>query len=470
VIGVVARKELRACVRDGRVRAGALMLLVLGVLALLSAAARYTTLANERSTAQALIEAQWVGQGEKNPHSAAHYGLYAFRPAPPLSFFDPGVIAFEGVSVWLEAHKRNFASGRPIEDMTALARFGELSLAFILQALLPLALILAAYPAFTAERESGTLRQVLSAGVTPAQVLVGKFLGIGAAMLLFVAPFLLLCLFALVAVSGTQWLAQASLLLIAYVVYAAIILLLCLLVSARASSTANALIVLLGFWAVATFVVPRLAADVGRIAAPMPTAETMLSSIDEGVAVGIDGSSPAARTDARHAALLKLYKVEREQDLPINFQGIVFEIQDEISDVVHDREFAALTAAVDRQNDALEAASVLSPRLALSFISQELAGTSMARQRHFEQSAEAFRRGLMTTLNRDITFNSRAGDTDYRAGAELWRKTGGFRYEHEPLNAALARCGAPITVLLLWLVGLAVVGFATARNLRVLPT
>jgi ABC-2 type transport system permease protein len=469
VIGVVARKELRACVRDGRVRAGALMLLVLGLMALVSAAARYTVLSQERRAAQAVIETQWLEQGEKNPHSAAHYGLYAFRPAQPLSFFDPGVLAFEGVSVWLEAHKRNFASGRPIEDMTALARFGELSLAFILQALLPLALIIAAYPAFTQERESGTLRQLLSAGATPAQVFLGKFIGIGAAILVLVGPFVLLCVAALVFVSGWQWLVEASLLLVVYLLYAAIVLLLCLIVSARASSTANALIVLLGFWAVSTFVVPRLAADVGRFTTPVPSAQALLKNVEDGIATGIDGVSPAAAIERRRAGLLRLYKVEREQDLPINFQGIVFEIQDEISDAVHDREFGALGAAVDRQNDALEAASILSPRLALSFVSQELAGTSVARQRHFEERAEAFRRGLMDALNRDITFNSRAGDTNYRAGADLWRKTGGFRYESEPLTAAVARCGAPLTVLALWLIALAVVALVTTRNLRVLP-
>ena len=71
-----------------------------------------------------------------------------------------------------------------------------------------------------------------------------------------------------------------------------------------------------------------------------------------------------------------------------------------------------------------------------------LAGTSLAHQRHFERGAEDFRRQLMETLNRDITLNSRPGQSDYRAGPELWRRTGEYRYEGEPLRQSWARCAS----------------------------
>ena len=178
MIVTIARKEFRGVLRDGRVLVSAGVLLLLGLVALASAGARYASLNSERAIAQALIQAQWIEQGDKNPHSAAHYGIHAFRPALPLSFFDPGVLAYEGVSIWLEAHKRNFPAGRPADDLTALARFGELSLGFVFQALVPLGLLLMTYAAFSSERESGTLRQLLASGVTPAQLFAGKFLGL----------------------------------------------------------------------------------------------------------------------------------------------------------------------------------------------------------------------------------------------------------------------------------------------------
>jgi len=468
MIGTVARKEFRGVLRDGRVLAGACVLLLLGLVALGSAGARFANVSRERAVAQALIQEQWTAQGEKNPHSAAHYGIYAFRPALPLGFFDPGVVSYEGVSIWLEAHKRNFAAGRPADDMTALARFGELSLAFVFQALVPLGLVLMAYAAFSSERESGTLRQLLASGVTPAQLYLGKFLGLGGAALLLLAPLLLLCLGALLVATGTTWLPASLVLLAACGVYGALVLLLSLTVSARAASSQGALLTLLAFWAVVTFVVPRIGADLGRILQPTPTLADFQRGVDADLATGLGGESPAALVEKRRAQLLKLYKVEREQDLPINFQGIVFGIQDEVGNAVYDKHFGILERAIDAQVDVFEAASVLSPRMALSMISQEVAGTSLAQQRYFEQGAEAFRRRLMEVLNRDIAMNSKGGQTDYKAGSGLWRSTGEYRFEPEPLSAALARCAAPLTVLVLWLAALLGAAVVTTRRLRVL--
>ena len=54
MIATVARKEFRGALRDGRVLAGACVLLLLGLVALASAGARYASLSSERAVAQAL--------------------------------------------------------------------------------------------------------------------------------------------------------------------------------------------------------------------------------------------------------------------------------------------------------------------------------------------------------------------------------------------------------------------------------
>jgi hypothetical protein len=108
--------------------------------------------------------------------------------------------------------------------------------------------------------------------------------------------------------------------------------------------------------------------------------------------------------------------------------------------------------------------------MALALVSQEVAGSSLQHQRYFERGAEAFRRKLMDILNRDIAMNSRTGQADYRAGPDLWRKTGEYRFEPEPLSASLARCAAPLTVLVLWFAILVGASIVTTRRLRVLAT
>ncbi len=93
---------------------------------------------SQAQNATDLSRQQWLNQGAKGLHSAAHYGVYAFKPQMPLSFIDRGVEAYTGAAVWLEAHKQNDFRYRPAQDQTAVARFGELTAATVLQILLPL--------------------------------------------------------------------------------------------------------------------------------------------------------------------------------------------------------------------------------------------------------------------------------------------------------------------------------------------
>jgi len=465
VILDIATKEFRQTFRDGRFRLAATLFIMLAAIAFFTASQRYQSLSAERMRAQQEVALQWVEQGEKNPHSAAHYGQYAFRPALPLAFFDSGVQAFEGVSIWLEAHKRNFAAGRPADDMSPLARFGEISLAYMLQVLLPLILLLIVYPSFAAERESGTLRQLMASGVTGGQLFVGKFIGLSASALLLMLPIVGFSLLALAWSSGAMWLAHALLLCTLYLWYVGLMLGLALLVSAVAATARTALMILLIIWAFGNFVVPRIAADMGRLASPTPSADALLRAIENDLAAGIDGETPSAKIEKRRRQLHALYKVSTDAELPINIQGVIFGVQDEISDVVYDRHFSALEAAVDRQIDIFEAASILSPRMAVMLVSQELSGTSIGHQRQFADGAEAFRRELMKTLNRDITLNSRSGDNAYRSSADLWREAGEYRFVPEQLGASIARCGAPLTVLVLWSLLICGLGWGVARRL-----
>ena len=57
-----------------------------------------------------------------------------------------------------------------------MQRFGELTAAAVLQLLLPLLIILLGFSTFAGERESGTLRQVLSLGVDRHDLALGLLL------------------------------------------------------------------------------------------------------------------------------------------------------------------------------------------------------------------------------------------------------------------------------------------------------
>ena len=84
----------------------------------------YREVSSQHEVARRDTREQWLHQGSKNPHSAAHYGVYAFKPRIPLSLVDPGVDPYVGVAAWLEAHKQNEFKFKPAQD-AMLNLFGK---------------------------------------------------------------------------------------------------------------------------------------------------------------------------------------------------------------------------------------------------------------------------------------------------------------------------------------------------------
>src|SRR3546814_3941600 len=81
---------------------------------------RYQSLHSIQEASQARDNEQWLSQDKKNPHTAAHFGNYAYKPQGTLAFFDNGIGNYAGSVVWLEAHKTNFAQNRPAQDNGAV--------------------------------------------------------------------------------------------------------------------------------------------------------------------------------------------------------------------------------------------------------------------------------------------------------------------------------------------------------------
>lgn len=468
MIGTVAAREYTTLMRDGRMKLTVTIVLVMLFVALVSAVQRYRDISEERATSQALVNAQFAEQGAKNPHAAAHYGIYAFKPVTPLSFFDTGVSSYQGVSVWLEAHKQNRAEGRPADDMTVLARFGELTVAYTLQILLPLLVILLAFPAFAGEREQGTLRQVMSMGVRGRDLLFGKALGALAAIGTTLGPVFALGVLALMfAPDGLSYLPHAISLAVIYGLYAVVFLFLTLAVSAALPNSKPVLVAMCGFWAVTVFVVPRLAADVSRIAYPLPAAVTVDKAIEADLQNGLDGQSPDAVVGQRREQTLTLYGAERVEDLPINFQGIVFSIQEQLGNAIFDVHYGGLNQTLDAQQGVHELLGLISPVLPVKLISMELSGTSLHHQASYTRHAEAYRREFIEQMNQAITLNSKPGEAEYRAGPELWAAVEPYDYEPPGFLSSLSTLGPSLMTLFLWLLAAVTAAVLATRRLKV---
>jgi len=467
MIGRVIAHELRTASRDGRVRGLLVLLLAVLAVAVLVGVVRSSTLRAEHTAASAIERANWLAQGTKNPHSAAHYGQFAFKPPSVLAVFDRGVDSYLGVAVWLEAHRRNSLIHRPADDAPVVQRFGELSAANVLQVLGPLLALLLTFATVAGERQRGTLRQLLAQGASPATLLLGKLL----AALLLLAPLLLASLFvpAVLAARAGDGLAPVGLLALAYGLYLGSFAALGVALSARARDPGTALVTALGLWIALVLVVPRLAADLSAWSAPTPSEHEFSVQVAREIKEGVNGHDPRdRRTEALKAAVLAQYGVKTIEELPINFAGLALQAGEEYSDQVHDRHHARLHAIYREQADRALAFAALSPRLALQPLSAALCGTDLAAHREFAAAAEIHRRALVRLLNDDVTQHPGAAPFDYLAGPELWRRVAELRWEaaQRPAGRASPR---HLAILAGFFAASMLLFLGAARRLRVDP-
>ena len=381
----IARKEFTDMLRDGRFRwcsilVGALLLVSLGHGWVQAREAQ-----RELAAAQATAREHWESQGEKNPHSAAHYGIYAFKPRLALSFVDEGIDPYAGTSVWLEAHRQNDFLLRPAQDATAAQRVGALTAAQVLQHLVPLLIILLAFGALAGERERGTLRQLLSTGIGRRELAVGKSLGIAGALALLLVPAAVVGAAALVVGSpgpASSPLARGAVLAGVYLAYFTAFLALSLAVSAWARSSRTALVILLGVWVMNGLVAPRVAVDLSKWLHPTPSAVEFARTMERELASGVDDISRPDRA-ALTERLLTEYGVERVEDLPINESGVYLQESEEFGNRIFDRNYGALWDTFERQGSVHETLAVAAPLLAVRTLSMGLAGTDVEQHRHF---------------------------------------------------------------------------------------
>lgn len=472
----IARKELLDMTRDGRFRWSAAITLGLLLGALALGWQHYREISQQHAAAQKATRQQWLAQGSKNPHSAAHYGVYAFKPKQPLSLVDRGVDPYVGVATWLEAHKQNDFTYRPAQDATAVQRLGELTGATVLQLLVPLLIVLLTFNAFAAEREQGTLRQLLSLGVRRSDLAAGKALGVAVALGLLLVPATAVgvAALALAAENGSfaASLPRMAWMGVFYLLYFAAFVGISLAVSARARSSRVALVTLLGFWILNGLVMPKVASDLAKAAHPTPSAFEFARRMELALKNGVDGHDPQSkRAEELKQRLLRQYKVDRIELLPVNFSGLSLQEGEEYGNLVFDRHYGQLWDTFRRQERVHELAALVAPVLAVRSLSMGLAGTDFPQHAHFARAAEDYRRMIQRTMNNDIAYNPGSRSEDkafvYMRSNDLWETVPDFRYTAPGTSWVLSNHVISLALLAGWTLLAAAAAWMATRNLRV---
>jgi ABC-2 type transport system permease protein len=468
----IARKEFTEMLRDGRFRWAAAIVFALLLASVVMGGKHYREVKRQHDLAQAETRDQWLRQPAKNPHSAAHYGIYAFKPKMLPAMLDRGVDPFTGQAAWLEAHKQNEFKFRPAQDSTAVQRFGELTAATVMQLLIPLLVILLSFSAFAGEREQGTLRQLLSLGVRKTDLAWGKALGIAGALGALIVPATIVGVIALWLTSENGMLgasaSRMAWMFVSYLLYFGVFIGVSLAVSAKAKSSQLALVALLAFWIVNGLIAPRAIADIARRVHPIPSAFAFQQAIDREMQQGPDGHDTAdKRAEALKQKVLKQYGVDRLEALPVNFAGISLQAGEEHGDVVFDKHYGRLWDQFGRQNRLKQIAGAAAPMLAIQSVSMGLAGTDFAQHQDFAAAAEQYRRMLVKKMNDDMTYNAGKQDFSYLAQPAVWRSVEDFRYEAPSTGWVLRNQAISLVLLTLWFVAAGAAALIVTKRMRV---
>lgn len=468
MIRVIARREVREIVRDGRFIASAICVAGLLLVAIATGWAHYREVSAQHVRAQAETRRHWLGQPPKDPHSAAHYGIYAFKPRVPLALFDSGIDRYAGVAALLEAHKQNDFQFRPAQDQSTVLRFGELTAATTLQFVLPLLLLLLCVDAFAGERERGTLRLLVSAGAPPRSVAVGKLLGIVAALSLIVVPAAIAGGAALALASDAAFMAGAfgrgAVVAAIYAVYLTGVACTGLAVSGCTRTARRALVIVIAGWSVNVVLAPRVATEVARWLYPAPGAFAFAERIERATYDGLDVHTyNVRRARDLERRLLQQYGVRHVRDLPVNFRGVDYLEREAHANRVFDEAYGNLWATFEQQERVQQTASVLAPLLAVRSLSMAVAGTDFAHHRRFAAAAEAYRRRLVETMNTTLAHGATSATPTFTAGPELWATLPPFVYRAPSVAWALSTQATSLLALALFLVaGLAAVARVTS--------
>lgn len=391
----------------------------------------------------------------------AHYGSFALRYKHPMSMFDAGMESYTGNALYLEAHKQNSVVYSDASFSTGMLRLGEISLAMLLQLVLPLILFFIGFAAIAADRDNGTLKILLSQGASWKEILLGRSLGLfSIACLFFIPVFIIVAVLLLLhnnPVANTNEFTRLLLTLFSYTVFFAILSVGTILVSASSSSAKASLIKLLSIWLLLAIVAPKTIQAVGSALYAIPAKVDFETAIEKDVLQQGDSHNPDDPFYKRFKdSVLLANNVDSTHQLKFNFGGLVGKKGEQLSSEVYKKHQDRLFGIYNRQIHFSELFSFVNPFAAIRHQSMILAGTDFSAYINFQQQAEKYRYSLAQQMN-DLQIQyipnraPKEGSHVMQIEKKHWEEFPDFEYKYSAVASVVKTASISIVALLLWL-------------------
>lgn len=426
------------------------------------AARAYREIKVSTEVAQAAAHENWLNQGDRDPHGAAHHGTYLYSPVSPLAGVDPGMTPHLGSTLRIEAHVRHHLTNAADSDWCNPIRQTFRSPATTVYATIPLLAIAVGFASVSQERASGTLSMILVQGVPWRALLLGKVVAATSLIMVTISPFFLSIAYHLYAsfslpnseTLGSNIFARSVLMCFATLIYVVIWSAICTATSARVHSSGTALVALLGLWLTMVFLLPTIATQIASATYPLPSQETFKKWADDRQYIEKDGQSKSifmALHEEVEQQLFTKYGVTNKKDLPVNFDGVFMQEAEKFTDKLHAENEARLRVNLQRQACVVDCIGAISPFHSMRGTSMALTMTDLVSHEHLSDQAEKYRQHLVAVVNAAYAIKSSQRSSADQGGG-LWKRVGRFGYELPRLAFTLRSQGWQLVILTCWLI------------------
>ncbi len=405
-------------------------------------------------TAKKHLREQWESIEAMNPHSAAHYGTYVFKPSNLLSSLDEGVSSVTGNMLRVEGHVQNEMVHSEASQMQAISRFGKLKSSLLLKFIVPLLLIFLAFNAVSSEKQSGRLKLLVLQGASPIRIVLAKTVAVWLYGVLLLA--LVVATYSLLNIQNLSGdtLFRSLMVFVSYALYYFIITGLTVFFSARWQNSTVALTSMLGIWMFWSVFLPSVLLSSVEKWHPLPSRNEFKAAMREDRSKGIDGHNPAdERGKELEKEVMAEYGVDSLYKLPINYDGIRMQADEEYGNQVWDKHFGNMRTVFTQQKQSMQIAGLFNPFISLQNASMGFAATDNMHHQEFLLQVETYRREFIKILNDKHAYGgSKTGDWGWKANNEFYKSVPDFDYQPTALGAIFHHYLLDVGLLLLWFI------------------
>ncbi|GGH06125.1 hypothetical protein GCM10007422_22650 [Pedobacter zeae] len=435
---MLIKKELLQSYRNKTVLISAIVIWLLFIAATICTFLNYHVNNKQRQAANALFRQQWEHQ-QRNPHDAAHFGTYLFKPVHLLNVFDSGINDYTGNTYRVEAHIQHEISNSEAENSDTAMRFGNLSFALILQLFVPLFLLFITSNSITGEKEHGTLKMLLAQGLSSRKLIWAKVWANYLLIIVIILPIFIIMAIALL-FSGDMDLLFCRFLwiLLTCLVYYLLVALLGTIISAVSNQSGKALLSALCFWIFMSIIFPKLITGIANRSYPLMSRAVFSDLVEQGYRKGLNGKDPYAARGVRYInSLLKKYQVNRIEDLPFDIDGMTLQFNEDYRTMAFNHYFKEVENSFNQQQHFLCLSGIFDPFLSAKRLSMALAGSDFYHHEQFFKQAQAYRNDLIRKLNMQLAVHGKDVKGEYVVGLRYFGQLKDFSYQLPPLSRIL---------------------------------